>query len=85
MPEVKKSLANIYFDSAASPYLYSPGVYEHTSGLVGIEKVLFGTDYPLLTPKRLLTQIKTLKLDEYSKQKILSQNALELLGIKNTG
>jgi predicted TIM-barrel fold metal-dependent hydrolase len=81
MPEVKKAMENVFFDSAASPYLYSPQVYSHVSQLVGSEKILFGSDYPLLSPSRLLSQIDSLDLDEEARDMILSGNALRLLGI----
>jgi predicted TIM-barrel fold metal-dependent hydrolase len=82
MPEVKKALANVYFDSAASPFLYTPQVYSQVIQLVGADRVLFGSDYPLLAPGRLLKEIETLGLDEASKSRLLAGNALELLGIE---
>ncbi len=85
MPEVKKSLENVFFDSAASPYLYTSEVYNQVASLVGAEKILFGTDYPLLSPKRLLTEIETISLTQTIKNQILGENALKLLGIKNKG
>jgi len=41
-------LANVWFDTAASPYLYRSDIYRLAAELAGEEKVLFGTDYPLL-------------------------------------
>jgi uncharacterized protein len=81
MPEVKKALEHVYFDSAASPFLYNPEIYRYTASLAGEDKVLFGTDYPVLQPKRLLGEIETLGLPAELKQKILSGNARRLLGI----
>lgn len=82
MPEVKKAMANVYFDSAASPFLYTPGVYNQVIQLVGADKVLFGSDYPLLKQSRLLDEIEKLDLPEETKDRLLSGNALKLLGIK---
>jgi predicted TIM-barrel fold metal-dependent hydrolase len=82
MPEVKKALSNVYFDSAASPFLYAPEVYRQVIKLVGVDKVLFGSDYPLLTQRRLLNEIETLDMPEETKSLILSGNALRLLGIE---
>ena len=81
MPEVKQAMDNVFFDSAASPYLYSPQVYSYVSQLVGSEKILFGSDYPLLSPSRLLSQIDSLGLDEEARDMILSGNARSLLDI----
>jgi predicted TIM-barrel fold metal-dependent hydrolase len=81
MPEVKKALKNVYFDTAASPFLYSPEVYRQVSQMVGNDKVLFGSDWPLLSPGRLLKEINSLNLPEATRDLILSGNARKLLGI----
>ena len=82
MPEVKKAMGNVYFDSAASPFLYTPEIYSQVIQLVGADKVLFGSDYPLLTQRRLLNEIETLDLAEKTKNLVLAGNALKLLGIE---
>jgi len=82
MPEVKKAIKNVYFDTAASPFLYTPEVYNQVIQLVGADKILFGSDYPLLAQSRLLNEIKALGLAEETKNLMLSANALRLLGIK---
>jgi predicted TIM-barrel fold metal-dependent hydrolase len=79
MPEVKKALQNVYFDSAASPYLYSPQIYQRTAELCGEEHILFGSDYPLLKPQRLLREIDQLDLTGEYRQRLLSANAATLL------
>ena len=82
MPEVKKALENAYFDTAASPFLYRPQIYHHAIQLVGADKILFGSDYPLLAPSRLINEIRSLGLPEETTNLILSGNAQRLLGIK---
>jgi predicted TIM-barrel fold metal-dependent hydrolase len=82
MPEVKKATSNVFFDTAASPLLYTPQVYEQVTRLVGGDKILFGSDYPLLAPSRLLKEIEALDLPQETKSLILSGNAQRLLGIK---
>jgi len=82
MPEVKKAMGNVYFDSAASPFLYTPEVYRQVIKLVGADRVLFGSDYPLLAQSRLLKEIKALNLAEETKSLVLAGNALRLLGIE---
>jgi uncharacterized protein len=81
MPEVKKAFKNVYFDTAASPFLYSPQVYNQVIQLVGREKILFGSDYPLLIPGRLIKEIDSLALPEETSELILSGNAIALLGL----
>ena len=83
MPEVKRAMSNVFFDTAASPFLYSPQVYNQVTQLVGADKVLFGSDYPLLEQSRLLKEIKSLDLPEETKDLILSGNARRLLSIDN--
>ena len=42
-----KMLANVYFDTAASPLLYDSRVWKTVVELAGADKILFGSDYPL--------------------------------------
>ncbi|MQG69643.1 MAG: amidohydrolase [SAR202 cluster bacterium] len=57
MPEVARALGNVYFDTAASPFLYTADVFSVVADLVGVDKILLGSDYPLLRPARLLRQL----------------------------
>ena len=82
MPEVKQAMNNVLFDTAASPLLYTSQIYSQVIQLVGADKILFGSDYPLLAPSRLLNEINSLDLSEETKTLILSGNARRLLGIK---
>ena len=52
MPELRKTLADAYYDTAALPYLYEPVVYRAAEATAGAHKVLFGSDYALLSPAR---------------------------------
>jgi len=81
MPEVKEAMGNVYFDTAASPFLYSPQIYSQVVQLVGADKILFGSDYPLLAQSRFLKEIGSLDLPQETKDLILSGNARRLLGI----
>jgi uncharacterized protein len=81
MPKAKPFFKELYFDSAASPFLYSPQIYSQVAQLVGFDKILFGSDYPLLSPRRLLNEIESLNISEEIKKAILAGNACKLLGI----
>ncbi len=83
MPEVRKAMSNVFFDTAASPFLYNPQIYNQVTQLVGADKILFGSDSPLLLPSRLLKEIKSLALPGETERLILSGNAQRLLGIKD--
>lgn len=79
--EVKESLKNVYFDTAASPYLYDTAVYRLAIELVGVEKILFGSDYPLLPPARYFDEMKAAGLSEGEMQRICSLNAIKLFNL----
>ena len=51
--------------------------------IVGADKILFGSDYPLLAQERLLKEIEAVDLSNYAKRLVLSGNAKRLLGIRN--
>jgi len=80
MPEVAAALHNVYFDSAASPFLYTSQVYGAVSSLVGADKILFGSDYALLRPRRLLNEITASGLTAEQQTAVRGGNAARLLG-----
>ena len=82
MPEVSELLGNVYFDSAASPFLYTPEVFPVAVGLVGAGRILFGTDYPLIGHQRLLEQVRQAGLPPEVEEAVLGGNAARLLGLK---
>jgi len=79
MPEVLSALANTYFDTAATPFLYRPEIFRHVAEIVGADKILFGTDYPLMSPKRVTSQIESLGLPPETEALIMVGNAQRLL------
>ena len=81
MPEVSGAMQNVFFDTAASPLLYSPQIYEQVIQLVGAEQILFGSDYPMLEQGQALKDIASPNLSEETKNLILAGNAQKLLGI----
>jgi predicted TIM-barrel fold metal-dependent hydrolase len=81
MPEVRQALENVYFDTAISPYLYRPEIYRYVRDLVGADRILFGSDYPVITPSRLLREMDTVELSDEDREMILSGNARRLLNI----
>ena len=81
MPEVSAALRSVYFDTAASPFLYSPQVYSSVCSLVGADKVLFGSDYALLRPRRLLDEIDASALTPQEREAVRGGTAAGLLGL----
>jgi predicted TIM-barrel fold metal-dependent hydrolase len=79
--EVKDSLKNVYFDTAASPFLYDTEIYQLAMKLIGIDKILFGSDYPLLPPKRYFKEMEAAGLSKNEIKSICGLNAAKVLGV----
>lgn len=76
--QMKERLKNIWYDTAASVFLYDPAIYDMALQAGVLEKVLFGTDYPLLTPDRYYRDIDRSQLTPEQKQMVLGENARTL-------
>jgi len=81
MPEVHAALGNVYFDTAASPFLYRASIFSVAPRVARPGSILFGSDYPLVKPVRIIRQIKAASASDQEKTAILGGNALKLLGI----
>ncbi len=79
MPEVLSTLDHTFFDCAAYPYLYHPKVFQVVMDIVGEDKILFGSDYPLISQRRYISQIQSLSLPPEVQEKILGENANAIL------
>ena len=84
MPEVAKAMANVYYDTAASPFLYSRKIYPVVSEIVGAKRVLFGTDFPLLSPQRYFKELEGSGLSKEDQRNILGLNFSRLMGFDPT-
>jgi uncharacterized protein len=78
--EAPEVLARVYFDTAASPYLYRPQIYRLAAEMVGPEKIIFGSDYPLLPVSRYLKEMEDAGLPEDWREMIMGGNLARLLG-----
>ncbi len=78
MPKVRVALRNVYYDTAASPYLYEDSAFRHVMAWAPT-KVLFGSDYPLLGQMCCLKKKKNADLDEKLLAQVLGGNALTIL------
>jgi len=77
--EVVKVLENVWFDTAASPFLYRPEMYRIAGEVVGFDKILFGSDYPLLKPQRYFKEMEAAELTTDQMDRIMGLNARNLL------
>jgi len=76
---VKETLKNVWYDTAASPFLYDSRIYRYAKDLVGLDKVLLGTDYPLLKPARYRKEMAEAGLNQADMDRVCGQSAARLL------
>jgi predicted TIM-barrel fold metal-dependent hydrolase len=77
MPEVRQAFSSVFYDCAAVPFLYSDAVYAFAAAYLP-DKVLFGSDYPLLSLKRYRPAIDA--LDASAQRALLFDNGSRILG-----
>ncbi len=78
MPEIRQAFANTFYDTAATPFVYDNTIYRFVEVFLA-EKTLFGSDFPLLTPRRYEEGLRL--LSESAREKILSTNIRRLLRV----
>jgi predicted TIM-barrel fold metal-dependent hydrolase len=66
--------------SGWSPKYFPPLLVQYANSLLQ-DKVMFGSDYPLLTPDRWLADFEKLPVKPAVREKILKTNAIRLLGL----
>jgi uncharacterized protein len=71
----------VYIDLSGWSPKYFPADLVRAANSYLQDKVLFGTDYPLLTPERWLRDFETLEFKPGAKAKILKANAVKVLGL----
>ncbi len=81
MPEVTRALGNVYFDSAAQPFLYAPAAYAAAASVAGVSRILFASDFPLTSQQRALKSARAGGLNGPDESKVLGLNAAGLLGV----
>ncbi len=70
---------NIYFDTCSSLEFISPKLAERIIVKHGVEKILFGTDYPMWHIKKEIENVEKLSLTNEEKECIFYKNAKHLL------
>ena len=79
--EVKDLFKNVAVDTAASPFLYDPVIYRHAVDIFGSEKILFGSDFPLLNPSKYFEEMGKAGLPKDQIESICGLNAKKLLNL----
>jgi hypothetical protein len=78
MPEIAGVMSNVYYDTAASLYLYRDDIFDLAARLAP-GKVLFATDYPLLSPQRLIERMRAARMPVATLRRMLGGNAWRVL------
>ncbi len=81
MPEIAAMCERVYYDTAASPFLYNKKIYRIAIAIIGPQRILFGSDYPLIPPRRYKEEMQEAGLSEKELEAILGLNAQRLLGL----
>jgi predicted TIM-barrel fold metal-dependent hydrolase len=77
--------ANVFIDLSGWSPKYFPAQLVRAASSFLQDKVLFGSDYPLLTPERWLADFELLDIKPEVRPKILKHNAARLLGLTAAG
>jgi predicted TIM-barrel fold metal-dependent hydrolase len=73
---------NVYIDlSGWSPKYFPANLVQYSNSLLK-ERVLFGSDYPALTPDRWIADFEGLAIKPEVRPLIMKENAIRLLGLK---
>ena len=63
----------------SSPFLYDPEIYRHAVEIAGVDKILFGSDFPLLKPARYFKEFENAGLTQTQIDVVSGLNAAKLL------
>ncbi len=69
---------NVYTAGDAYAPRHWPKQYVHYANTYGREKVMFGTDWPVIHPERAIAEVDALGLDPVAKRMLLRENALRV-------
>lgn len=81
MPEIQRVTANVWYDTAATPYLYRNTIVPAVAQIVGADRILFASDYGLLRQQRVIDYIRQSGLNASAVEMVLGGNAKALLGL----
>ncbi|WP_025322002.1 amidohydrolase family protein [Deferrisoma camini] len=79
--EADDVLANVWYDTAAGPFLYKPDVFRRFLNIAGADRLVFGSDYPLLGLPRYLREMDAAGVRGPEREAVLGGNLARLLGL----
>lgn len=83
MPEIQRISSHVWYDTAATPYLYRQDIFSTVAQLVGADRILFGSDYGLLRQRRVINHVKQSGLAPDAVAMVLGGNAQTLLNLQD--
>lgn len=81
MPEVRHDLRNVWYDTAAGRLLYAETIYAAALRVVSPEKILWGSDFPVVSQRLDLRALQRVGLDDTARQAILGGNCRALFAM----
>jgi predicted TIM-barrel fold metal-dependent hydrolase len=79
MGELKEKCKDVYYDNAATVFLYDHRIYRTVKAMGLTGKMLFGSDFPLLSPARYMDAIDASGIPPEDRDLLLGGNAEKLL------
>jgi predicted TIM-barrel fold metal-dependent hydrolase len=79
MPEIAAICQEVYYDTAASPFIYNKQIYTIALSIIGPQRILFGSDYPLIPPQRYKHEMQEVGVRTEDLEAILEGNAQNIL------
>ena len=76
MPEVAELCRRLWFDTAAGPFLFAPTAYRAVADLCGADRLLFGSDHPLLPARRYIDAFAQAELTVAERDLVMGGNAV---------
>jgi predicted TIM-barrel fold metal-dependent hydrolase len=81
MREIKEKFSNVYYDTAATPFLYDGRIYAVAKAMGLCDRILFGSDFPLLPRPRYFDTFQKNVFSKEEENAILGGNAQKLLNL----
>jgi hypothetical protein len=82
MPEAPQVSLTAWADTAARRFLYPESAYRDVASRWGAERLLLGSDFPLVSQRTQVAEVRAAFSDGQQRTLVLSGNAARLLGLE---
>ena len=72
--EMAQITSNVYYDTAASPFLHNSKIYSLAISIIGPDRIIYGSDYPLLDLNRYQKELEESNISKEDTEKIQGKN-----------